>query len=438
MSSDWYLINPPRVFNSGFEDNEFYDYAFTGFNELLDTFLSSTIIVHNHSDLSDGIEIKAIVQNVTTDNINNDDMRQVLCNIGILQSGQYIEYKNRYWLVATLPDDNKLYEKAIMLCCNHYLQWKNDNGLVIGRYCITLDETKYTVGEKDKGNNVILGDTRFNISIPRDEETLKLKSGKRFLISNTTNNAQAYKLTRIEDVTEYYVTKDVLPFQDYSGIANLVCAEDQVNDQVDNKDLMIADYYTNTVTYKLELLNHDQSTPLLLNAGDAFQLEVVASKNGEICDKCDNWCKFSSTDESIATVDVDGLVTAVSDGNCEIIIDYFTEKIVLHTEVQSSSVADAYAISIVDADNDAEIIYGEDNDVIIKTYKNGTEDNTITFEYELINASGIASIKKVSGNVITILTVENSKNINKTFDLRVWNDVLGIEDIKTFTIVGWF
>ena len=435
MSQNWYLIKPPRVYNSGYENDEFSNYATDGFDELLTTFLSDTVIIYNKTTLEEGLETEAIIQNVTTDNINNDSMRQILCRIGTLRSGQYVEYKNRYWLVATLPDDNKMYEKAIMLCCNHYLQWKNEKGEVVGRYCITMDETKYTVGEKDKGNNIILGDTRFNISIPRDEETLKLVSGRRFLISNTQYNPQAYKLTRIEDVTSYFVSKDVLPFQDYSGISNLVCAEDQFNSQVDNKELMIADYYTNTVTYKLELLNHDQATPLPLNVGDTFQLEVSATANGETCDKSD--ILYHSTDERIVTVDADGLIAAVDVGNCQVTITYETQMIVLHMEVDAGTVVDTYAMSIIDADNDTDIVFGDENEVAVKIYKNGVEDSSIAFECELINATSIAQIKKVEGNLITISTTDNSKNVKKTFELRVWNSVLGIEDVKMFTIVGY-
>ena len=429
MSQDWYLIKPPRIYNSGFEEKEFDSFATDGFDELLASSpLSVEVTIYNDTVFKDGFKTDVVIQNVTTDNINNDTIRQILCRIGTLKAGMYIKYKNRYWLIVTLPDDNKIYEKAIIMCCNHYLQWRNENEEIVGRYCIVEDGTKYSVGEKVNLNNVILGDTRINIRIPRDEETLKFKRGKRFLISNTSNNPTAYKLTIFDDVTDY--------FGNNNGIVNLICTEDRFNDLTDNPDLMIADYYYEPTNYTLKLLNYDSVLPLALNVDSYFTLEILALKNGDSAEFGE--VKYLSSDKNIATIDKNGIIHAVADGECGVSISYASEQIVLQVNVKSESVVDEYNVSILDVDNDSEIMYGDSNEVYIQYYKNGDSDIDYGFECELIDADNIAEIQETTLTSITILTFNNKKNINKTFSLRVWNSVLGVEDIKQFKVVGYF
>ena len=66
MAKSWYLMTRP-LFNSGFEKEEFEAYAQDGFEELLDSFLSTDIDLYKTNDLENGETIKAIVENVTSD-----------------------------------------------------------------------------------------------------------------------------------------------------------------------------------------------------------------------------------------------------------------------------------------------------------------------------------------------------------------------------------
>ena len=109
----WYLMGSLPVFNSGFEQEEFDDYATKGFSELLDSPISCTVQVYDDV-LKTWSDMKCIIQNNSTDSENQTDIRQILSVIGTLEIGMYIKYKNNIWLVISFPDDNKIYDKAIL------------------------------------------------------------------------------------------------------------------------------------------------------------------------------------------------------------------------------------------------------------------------------------------------------------------------------------
>ena len=114
-SKSWYRMTRP-LFNSGFEDNEFWAYGQDGFQEVLDSFLGSDVLIYDKRISTSPQEVRAIVQNKTSDVFNSTTVRQILCNIGILKCGQYVKFEDAFWLVVTLPDNNRIYEKAVLFC----------------------------------------------------------------------------------------------------------------------------------------------------------------------------------------------------------------------------------------------------------------------------------------------------------------------------------
>ena len=121
MPESWYLMSQP-LFNSGFEGDEFSAFAHGGFEEILESPLADDIEVYEKTLSATAVKTRAIIQGVTADNYNNSVLRQFLCRIGTLRSGQYIKARGQTWLVYSLPDNNKMYEKAIVnIQSNSYL-----------------------------------------------------------------------------------------------------------------------------------------------------------------------------------------------------------------------------------------------------------------------------------------------------------------------------
>ena len=109
MSTDWYLMGKIPTFNSGFETEEFNNYAIDGFDELLaDSPISESVSI---CDANKTIikTFKAIVNNNTVDNAKKSTERQILTDIGVLQTGDYVMYRNKLFLIISYPDNNGFY-----------------------------------------------------------------------------------------------------------------------------------------------------------------------------------------------------------------------------------------------------------------------------------------------------------------------------------------
>ena len=92
------------------------------------------------------VSARAIIQGVTADNYNNSVMRQFLCKIGTLRSGQYINRANVACLFA--PDNNKMYEKAIVGSANIQSSFVSPTSGEIVEYPVyDINSTQYGSGE---------------------------------------------------------------------------------------------------------------------------------------------------------------------------------------------------------------------------------------------------------------------------------------------------
>lgn len=149
-----------------------------------------------------------------------------------IYTGDYIEWLNNYWLVYEADDDNEIYVNGKMQECNYLLKWQNSSGEIIERWVITQNAVQYNNGES--GNKTItLGSDQLMIYIPFDSETIKLRRGKRFFISNDLEEPIVYKLTRPDSTT--YVRNG-------HGYLCVMVTEDLTNSSVDRPDLWLCDY----------------------------------------------------------------------------------------------------------------------------------------------------------------------------------------------------
>ena len=235
MSQAWYLMNSPPNRVSGFEDENYIDFAQEGFNELLNTFIAESLILFN-SNLSKTQNIKGVVQNNVPDTKLKTFERQVLLPIGTCKAGMYIYYKNRYWIISGLVDNNQMYEKAIITLCQYKLKWQNSNNEIVERWTNVLSASQYNNGET--GNKTItLQSNQLMLFMPMDNETILLDNPKRFFITKNTVNPKVYILTRNDDV--------IYDYGNDGGCINLIVTQDQIK-TTDRPDLMLCDYISPT------------------------------------------------------------------------------------------------------------------------------------------------------------------------------------------------
>lgn len=146
--------------------------------------------------------------------------------------GDYVVWDGVYWIVTERDFDDEIYIKGKMAQCNYYLQWQNEVGDIVGRWCVINQVTRYN-------NGVFYGkvidniESTISVMIINDEETAKLKRGKRFLADVDDVEPYAFNITQRDVLTNYYGS---------SGLIVWAISQDVFNPETDNRELMIADY----------------------------------------------------------------------------------------------------------------------------------------------------------------------------------------------------
>lgn len=217
MSIDWYLLNGKNSLLSGLDDTG-TSFIEESFFEVLESSVAEEVDLLNF-DLSQCKSIKAVIQNTVQDTKLKTLSRQMLVPIGTCKAGMYVKYKNRYWLIVSIVDDNKMYEKAILSICNYLLTWLNKNGLVVQRWANISSASQYNNGETMTDYYRTRTD-QLMVLTPDDDECLLLDSGTRFIIdqrcktyernfgagiaSDTSKPVTVYRLTRPDSVLYDY------------------------------------------------------------------------------------------------------------------------------------------------------------------------------------------------------------------------------------------
>ena len=123
----------------------------------------------------------------------------------VINIGDYVDFANSKWIVATCDSDDEIYRDGKLYQCNYLLKWQNDVGKIIERWAFVASASKYNDGTTS--NNVItLGSDQLSIIIPLDEEALKLKKdqSKKFFIDNNKTDPTTYELTGTGNVPDTY------------------------------------------------------------------------------------------------------------------------------------------------------------------------------------------------------------------------------------------
>lgn len=185
-----------------------------------------------------------------------------------LKHGGIVDFADNKWLITELDADNEVYERGIMRQCNHILRWIGKDGTLREKWCVVEDGTKYLIGEKAE-DIMSIGDGRMAVTIGKDDETVELCRGLRFLIDDTDS----------EFVTAYQITKSNKLFNSYNGhgVFRFILNEVQLQ-QGDNKELRIADY---TIWKPGETLDSDHvdSTATVAEIVAAAEAEAAIPKD---------------------------------------------------------------------------------------------------------------------------------------------------------------
>lgn len=151
----------------------------------------------------------------------------------ILPHGGLVDYADNKWLITEVDASNEVYHSGMMQQCNHIIRWIDRNGDLVEKWSIIEDGTKYLIGEKTS-QIMTIGDARIAMTVGKDEDTIYLCRGMRFLVDDVD----------AEDVLAYQITKVNKLFNNYNneGVFRFILTE--VNVTADDNLLMrIADFY---------------------------------------------------------------------------------------------------------------------------------------------------------------------------------------------------
>lgn len=113
-----------------------------------------------------------------------------------LKHGGLVEYNDSVWLITEVDTDNEIYQRGLMKRCNHVLRWISKDGKLKEKWCIVEDGTKYLIGEKSE-EHITIGDARIAVTIGKDEDSIELDRGLRFLIDDEDiAHPTAYQITK--------------------------------------------------------------------------------------------------------------------------------------------------------------------------------------------------------------------------------------------------
>lgn len=323
------------------------------FSYLLDN-LGKDIQINN-------IPTKALITNTNLNESNDNKKITTLTNI---QRGFLVDYDNQKWLITSEVNGMRYDKyKGIMQKCNNFII-VNIAGILYYVPCIVTDGASLNI---DTNQYLMTLDTTIYILVANDSINSNIKVNDIFKIG--TYN---YKVVNIDDISQ-------------SGLLILkmeFTAEEQV-----------------LPNYSISITNTE---PLTTNINTPVQL-TIEQKDGTTVLTENLPMIFTSSDETICTVDSNGLVTPVSIGNVNITVKLeFDANVNDSISITIEDVPETITYSISGA---SEITNGYSVNYIAEKLINGTADPNAVFSFSidyLENSSSIATLTIVSDTECSI------------------------------------
>lgn len=325
--------------------------------------------------------------------------------------GDYISFNyggnNSNWLITSLDKSLIHNINGRIKKCNYYLQWKNSEGNLISRWCIISNEVNQSVAV-DEGRYMRLGEGKYEISLPADEETIKLSRDKRFIWEGL-----ALRITSTDKTTR-------------PGLQILMTQEHQTNSSIDliNSDgTGIANYYGGS-TLSIDVITSDIS----LLVGDSTTISWIVKLDGVVVDK---QVQITSNDDFIQISNItnnSATITAINEGVTSVRVSLDgNSNIYSDIDVQiTSSVENNYS-EVIEGSNS--ITIGDTNIYSIFKYNNGDK---LSDEYTFLISGNGCVLNVVDGNHCSIYSSVDSG----TVVLTAVNNISGNVISKTITLAS--
>lgn len=163
--------------------------------------------------------------------------------------------KHGYWMCLDANNLHDIQWEGTLRFCNHYVKFFSPLTKELIEYPVSiLNSTQYGSGETERYDDeihMIIGTTQMLMYITYDKHTILIDNGFRFLVDRNKELPTAYVIKQADTVSYSDADKH--------GYISFTLYEDTFNPKVDNKELMIADYWSDPVGTGEEL---EQKTDL--------------------------------------------------------------------------------------------------------------------------------------------------------------------------------
>jgi hypothetical protein len=339
----------------------------------------------------ENVEINTVKREVqisgSSNTLNNDKLNIISLPNETLDIGDSVKWNNEYYLITHIKPYKIIYSKGEMQKCNNTLKVYK-NGILYQVPCIfgdgdiSISENKF----------LSLASGHYLITIPSgyiEKSDLNL----RFIL-----NDAAYKTIGINNSINGLVKIEVVD-------------DDFIVD--DNRELGIANYYSNQVISEILILNGEYIKKYF---GDVpFQINVECKENGIVVDNPSVY--YISDNEMVCTISETGLVTLNGTGitNIRVIFNNIEDVITIESNVVSQ---DNY--NIVFTPSDTTIKANRSLTLNAMVTNNGINDTLKQVGFEITNADGSLNqyVKYViNNNSITLIAGET---YNKFINIKVY------------------
>lgn len=191
--------------------------------------------LNSHPNLRDvkiGEEQRSIVV-ISKDRMGNSlkDVKQILSLPNeSFEVGQYVEFQNNTWLISQADVDDELYIDGQMVLCNNVLKFQDTNGEIYS-YPYFVDNSLPSL---DENKVITVSSTNRKIKIPLDVLTRDFFIDKRFIGETFNDMPQCWKIVDLDG-------------QSSRGLLIVSLEKDQYDENKDNLELGIADYFESTI-----------------------------------------------------------------------------------------------------------------------------------------------------------------------------------------------
>lgn len=298
-------------------------------------------------------------------------LRKIQGDHGQLRVGDIYRFSDMTWVLRKIDNENDVYDTGTLEYSPSSLLWLNEQGEVVELPFIFNSDNLSNFG-LDEGRIITIANDRRVIAIPSTEESKLLKINQRFIFDNS--GWRIISINRLNPLIE------------------IVLQSEEINPATDNIELRIADYYGKVAYYEINVLSGNS---LILSPNSPLQLQVEIRNRGVVVPS--PTLSFTSADESIVTVDENGLLTPISEGLTSINVQFKDVQTVIDIEVVQEQSRN-YTVEIIDDSSNPFVIYRGRT----KEFRCVFKDNGVAYDdvglFSLVTPSSAATITSQGSN----------------------------------------